>query len=273
MKGLGKIAFIGAGNMAEAMVKGIIKSGLARPHNIYITNKQDNDKLKKLHDAWGVHVDTNKKNVLENADTVLLLVKPQDMEEALQETAGLITPKQLVVSVAAGISLGWLQTRLGEGVPVVRTMPNLPCQVSEGATAVSTGTWADTEHQQVVEKLFSSIGMVVNVKEELIDTITGLSGSGPAYVYLMISALAEAGVQAGLTKEMGFQLAVQTVLGAAKLVKESGLDSNKLMSLTASKGGTTSAGLKELEDGDFATIIGAAVKMAAKRSKELSLAF
>lgn len=270
--GLGKIAFIGAGNMAEAMIQGILSSGLSRPEDIYVTNKQDNARLESLQRRWNVQIHSEKKQVIEGAAIILLLVKPQDMEEVLDEVGPLISSSQLVVSVAAGISLAWLEKRLGPGIPLVRTMPNLPCQVKEGAAAACMGAWTHPRHKRLVDKLFSHIGMVVHVQEELIDTITGLSGSGPAYVYMMISALAEAGVQSGLTGEVAFPLAVQTVLGAAKLVKESGLDSMQLVKLTSSRGGTTLAGLQELENGGFAAIVGSAVKKAAKKSKELNLA-
>lgn len=270
--GLGKIAFIGAGNMAEAMIQGILSSGLSRPEDIFVTNKQDYVRLENLQKRWNVNIHSEKKQVIDGASIILLLVKPQDMEEVLDEAGPLISSSQLVVSVAAGISLAWLEKRLGSGIPLVRTMPNLPCQVKEGATAACMSAWTQPRHKRQVDRLFSHMGLVVHVKEELIDTITGLSGSGPAYVYMMISALAEAGVQAGLTGEVAFPLAVQTVLGAAKLVKESGLDSLQLVKLTSSRGGTTLAGLQELENGGFAAIVGSAVKKAAKKSKELNLA-
>ncbi len=268
----GKIAFIGGGNMAEAMIRGMLASGICRAEDIFVTNKEDSARLAYLKKHWHVHTREDKKSVIEDAAVILLLVKPQDMEEVLEEVAPLIDSSQLVVSVAAGISLAWLEKRLGPGLPVVRTMPNLPCQVKEGATAACMGRWACSRHKRLVDELFSPIGLVVHVKEELIDTITGLSGSGPAYVYMMISALADAGVQSGLTGEVAFPLAVQTVLGAAKLVKESGLDSRQLLKLTSSKGGTTLAGLQELENGGFAATVGLAVKKAAKKSKEMNLA-
>ncbi|MEW6622293.1 MAG: pyrroline-5-carboxylate reductase [Bacillota bacterium] len=273
MRVFGKIAFIGAGNMAEAMIKGLISSGLAEPSEIFVTNKADREKLERLNAKWGVRTSYDRKNVLEDARIVILAVKPQDMETALLEIKGFIKDNQLVISTAAGLSLEWFEKRLNNGVPVVRTMSNLPCQVKAGATAVTMGRNTNGRHRFLVDAIFNSLGIVVHVREDLIDTITGLSGSGPAYVYLMISALADAGEQSGLSKEVAFELAVQTVFGAAKLVKESGIDSKKLVQLTASKGGTTLAGLQELEQGGFTKTIGAAVKMAAKRSKELSLSY
>lgn len=272
MKGLGKIAFIGAGNMAEAMLQGMLAGGICRAKDIFVTNKEDSRRLSYLKQRYGVNTSAEKKEVIEDAALVLLLVKPQDMEEVLGEMSSLIDSSQLVVSMAAGISLPWLEKRLGPGIPVVRVMPNLPCQVKEGAAAVSMGTWARSRHKKLADKLLSPIGLVVHVKEELIDTITGLSGSGPAYVFMMISALADAGVQSGLTGEVAFPLAVQTVLGAAKLVKESGLDSSQLVQLTTSKGGTTLAGLQELEKGGFSAMVALAVKKAARKSKEMNQA-
>ena len=269
----GKIAFIGAGNMAESMIKGLLSSGFADAGNIYVTNKSDEDKLEGLKTRWGVKISYDKAYVLEGARIVIFGVKPQDMECALNEVKGLLTQEQLAISTAAGLSLEWFEQRLGKGYSLVRTMTNLPCQVKAGATAVTMGENAKNSQRFIVDALFSSLGIVVHVKEDMIDTITGLSGSGPAYVYLMIAAMTEAGEQNGLAKEVAFQLAVQTVFGAAKLVKESGMDSNKLVQLTSSKGGTTLAGLKELEKGGFTETIGSAVKMAAKRSRELSVSY
>ena len=273
MNMFGKVAFIGAGNMAEAMIKGLLSSGFADAKDIYVTNKSDKNKLETLKTQWGVNVSSEKRHVIENAKIVVLGVKPQDMEGALREMKGLITQEQLVISTAAGLSHDWFEKHLGKGYCLVRTMTNLPCQVKAGATAVTMGHNTKDSQRFIVDALFSSLGIVVHVKEEMIDTITGLSGSGPAYVYLMIAAMAEAGEQNGLAKEVSFQLAVQTVFGAAKLVKESGIDSTKLVQLTSSKGGTTLAGLKELENGGFTKMIGSAVKMAAQRSKELSVSF
>ena len=269
----GKIAFIGAGNMAEAMIKGLLSSGFADAGNIYVTNKSDRDKLAGLKTRWGVKTSHDKAHVLEDARIVVLGVKPQDMEGALNEMKGLLTQEQLIISTAAGLSLDWFEKRLDEDYCLVRTMTNLPCQVKAGATAVTMGKNTKDSQRFIVDALFSSLGIVMHVKEDMIDTITGLSGSGPAYVYLMIAAMAEAGEQNGLAKEVAFQLAVQTVFGAAKLVKESGIDSKKLVQLTSSKGGTTLAGLKELENGGFTRIIGSAVKMAAQRSRELSVSY
>ncbi len=273
MNMFGKIAFIGAGNMAEAMIKGILSSGMAEPTNIYVTNKNNTQRLEKLNKKWGVIVSQNKKVVLQNAKIVVLVVKPQDMEQTLTEIKDLLTKDQLIISTAAGLSLDWFEKRLGTGYSLVRTMTNLPCQVKEGATAVTMGKNTGNSQRFIIDALFSSLGIVVHVKEDKIDTITGLSGSGPAYVYLMINAMAEAGEQSGLSKEVAFQLAVQTVFGAAKLVKETGIDSKKLVQLTSSKGGTTLAGLKELEKGGFREAVTAAVRSAAKRSKELSVNF
>ncbi len=272
MKGLGKIGFIGAGNMAEAMLQGMLTGGICQPGDIHVTNKEDSQRLQNLKERFGVHTTAHTREVIQGAAIILLLVKPQDMEEVMEEVTPLIDSRQLVISVAAGISLPWLEKRLGPGLPVVRVMPNLPCQVKEGATAASMGTWTRPRHKILVDKVFRPIGLVVHVQEDLIDTITGLSGSGPAYVYMMISALAEAGVQSGLTGEVAFPLAVQTVLGGAKLVKESGLDSQQLLQLTSSKGGTTLAGLQELEKGGFSAMVSLAVRKAAKKSREMNLA-
>jgi len=269
----GKVAFVGAGNMAEAMIKGLLSSGFTNAGNIYVTNKSDRDKLEGLKTLWGVKTSYDKAHVLEGARIVILGVKPQDMDCALSELKGLLTKDQLIISTAAGLSFDWFEKRLDKEYALVRTMSNLPCQVKAGATAVTMGENTQNSQRFMVDSLFSSLGIVIHVKEEMLDTITGLSGSGPAYVYMMIAAMTEAGEQNGLAKDVAFQLAVQTVFGAAKLVKETGIDSNKLVKLTSSKGGTTLAGLKELERGEFTKLIGSAIEMGAKRSRELGLSY
>src|SRR5690554_4551186 len=177
MNMFGKIAFIGAGNMAEAMIKGILSSGMAEPTNIYVTNKNNTQRLEKLNKKWGVIVSQNKKVVLQNAKIVVLVVKPQDMEQTLTEIKDLLTKDQLIISTAAGLSLDWFEKRLGTGYSLVRTMTNLPCQVKEGATAVTMGKNTGNSQRFIIDALFSSLGIVVHVKEDKIDTITGLSGS------------------------------------------------------------------------------------------------
>lgn len=266
---IGKIGFIGAGNMAEALIKGILGAGLAEPDNVFVTNKEKRERLFYLQDTWGVRISEDREKVISDAQVVILAAKPNDMPHVMTEVKELITENQLVISVAAGITLSWLESHLKPGVPVIRTMSNTSCQVKEAATAMSLGTFATESNRFLADAIFGSIGLVVVVPEESIDAVTGLSGSGPAYVYLMLESLVEAGMNVGLPREIAKDLAVQTVFGAAKMVKDTGCDPSELRAKVASPGGTTMAALSVLEKAGFSNTLVSAVQQATLRSKEL----
>ncbi|MDI3534035.1 MAG: pyrroline-5-carboxylate reductase [Thermosediminibacterales bacterium] len=263
------IGFIGAGSMAEAIIGGLLTSEKIKPENIIITNRNNVERLHKLNEKWGIDITRDKFEVIEKSNVVILAVKPQDIKGLLEEIGQYIKSSQVVVSVAAGISTSFIESFLTEKAAVVRSMPNTSCMIKESATALCGGKWADREHIDIAKQIFSAVGRVVTVNEEDMDAVTGLSGSGPAYVYLMIEALIDAGVQAGLNKDVSKELAIQTVLGAAKMAAESGEEPVVLRNKVTSPGGTTMAGLSVLNKLGFKDSLVKAVAAAKKRSKEL----
>lgn len=269
-----KIAFIGSGNMAEALIKGTINSSIIKPENILISDIRK-ERIKFLHDTYKVQLASDNLDVMKKADIVILSVKPQIIIEVLDQISGSANDSKLIISIAAGISLEIIQKTLDkEGTKtlrLIRAMPNTPALVQTGATAMSKGVNALEEDMKTAKEIFSAVGKVVEVNEDLMDAVTGLSGSGPAYIFLIIEALIDAGVKAGLPRDISMTLSIQTVLGAAKLVSESGEHPEKLKDMVTSPGGTTLAGLHALEEGELKAVLMNAVKSATKRSKELGI--
>lgn len=265
-----KLAFIGAGSMAEALISGLINSGTAEPGQVWVTNRRQTPRLTELAARWQVRTSTDKEETLTGAGVVVLAVKPQDAVQALTEAAPHLKAGQLVISVLAGIPIAFIQGFLAPGVGVVRTMPNTSCLVGESATALSLGPGVTPRQAALAETIFASVGKVVTVAETAIDAVTGLSGSGPAYVYLMIEALTVAGVQVGLDPAVAGVLAGQTVFGAAKMVLETGEDPEVLRRRVMSPGGTTVEGLKALEEKEFVPAVVEAVARATRRAGELA---
>jgi len=263
------MGFIGAGSMAEALVAGVLSAGVTFAPSIVVTNRSRQDRLDRMALRWGVRTTRSKAEVCASSDVVVLATKPADIPTALEQLQGLLAPCHLVVSVAAGIPCGLIERHLGEGIPVIRAMPNTSCHVQESATAIARGQWATDEHEQVARLVFGAVGRVVSVPEEWLDAVTGLSGSGPAYVYLLMEALAEAGVELGLSPEVSRLLTQQTVLGAARMVLETGEDPALLRHKVTSPNGTTMAALKVLEEMGFVSALREAVRRATARSREM----
>lgn len=255
--------------MAEAMVAGLLTAGVTFAPSIVVTNRSRQDRLDAMALRWGVRTTRSKAEVCASADVVVLATKPADIPAALGQLRGLVSPRHLVLSVVAGIPCGLVEESLGEGIPVIRAMPNTSCHVKESATAVARGRWAREEHQEVARTIFAAVGEVVTVPEEWLDAVTGLSGSGPAYVYLLMEALAEAGVEVGLSPEVSRLLTRQTVLGAARMVLETGEDPALLRRKVTSPNGTTMAALKVLEEMGFVAALREAVRRATARSREM----
>lgn len=264
-----KIGFCGAGSMAEALIRGLLASGQVRADQVIVTNRSNDDRLAAMRERHGVRTAREKSVVASESDILVLAVKPKDMGYLLEEIGPLTREGQVVISVAAGLTAASLIERLTPGVQVVRAMPNTSCQVCESATAISPGEGAGREAVEMALAIFSCVGRVVEVPESMLDVVTGLSGSGPAYVYLMIEALTEAGTRAGLAPEVALELATQTVFGAAKMIMDTGENPASLRHRVMSPGGTTVAGLQELSDRGFTQSLGAAVARAAGRAKEL----
>ncbi len=262
------IAFVGAGNMAGALIRGLIGTATI-PATHIIAADPDQARLDLLESDLAIRVAKSNEAAVEKANVVVLATKPQVFGQVLPSVAASLKPGTLVISIAAGISTRIIERMLPEGTRVVRTMPNTPALVGAGATAVAPGTHATEEDLALAKKLFESVGTVVRVPESQIDAVTGLSGSGPAYVFAMIEALRDAGVREGLPEATALELASQTVFGASRLLLERGEAPESLRQKVTSPGGTTVAGLQALDAQGFRDAVLGAVRAATKRSIEL----
>jgi len=263
-----RIGFIGAGQMATALAQGFVRAGLAAASDL-VASDPSSDARERFAQATGGKTTADNGEVMRAGEVLFLAVKPQQMGQVLAGLRGGVSQTPLVVSIAAGISLARLADGLGQEVRLVRVMPNTPCLVGRGASAYCLGARATTADGALVRQLLESVGTAYQVDERLMDAVTGLSGSGPAFVYVMIEALADGGVRAGLPRPVALDLAAQTVLGAAEMVRRSGEHPAVLKDRVASPGGTTIAGLQALESGGLRAALMAAVEAAARRSQEL----
>jgi pyrroline-5-carboxylate reductase len=263
-----KIAFLGAGNMAEALVKGLLRAGIAAPADVVCAEPRA-ERREELANRYGVTMLASNLEAAEQSDIVVLSVKPQTMDDLLDEIAPAIDHRKLVISIAAGFSIQAIARKLGAGVHIVRTMPNTPALVGAGATALARGAHATDADLGEAKKLFEAVGIAHVVDEHLLDAVTGLSGSGPAFMFLAIEALADGGVKVGLARPVAMALAAQTVMGAAKLVLETGEHPGRLKDQVTSPGGTAIAGVHALEEGGLRAALIAAVEAATRRSHEL----
>lgn len=262
------IGFLGAGRMATALAQGFIRGGIVTPGAVVASDVERGAREAFVQATGGVAVDDNA--TVAGASTVVVAVKPHQVGEVLRELRGRLTPEHLVISIAAGVTLGQLQGYLAEGMRVVRVMPNTPAVVGASATGFALGAGCRAEDAAWVTRLFSSVGVAFQVRESLLDAVTGLSGSGPAYGYLMIEALSDGGVAAGLPRETSTRLAAQTLLGAARMVLESGLHPGALKDQVTSPGGTTIEGIHELEKAGVRAGLMNAVRAAAEKSRRLA---
>ena len=269
---LGKsIGFLGTGNMAEALIKGLIAAGVVEPSQIHGSDPR-RERCQDLTARFGIVTTTQNVEVVKAAEIIVLSVKPQILPQVLDEVAPHLPPHALVISIAAGIPVSLIEKRLPKGTRVVRTMPNTPALVGAGATAIAAGSHATPEDLEAAKKIFDAVGMTVLLDEEQLDAVTGLSGSGPAYVFLIIEALSDAGVKMGLSRYNAQALAAQTVLGSAKLLLETHEHPGRLKDMVTSPGGTAIAGLHTLEAGGLRTTLINAVEAATRRSQELGAA-
>ena len=265
------LGFLGAGNMAGALIKGLLHAGVVSPDRIYASDVKT-DRLKQLAAAHGIHVTSDNHELVRKCDVLVLATKPQVIDKALSAVSGDIKEGTLVVSVAAGVPIAALEARLPPNARVVRSMPNTPAIALAGATAIAAGTHATEADLAVARALFEAVGRVVTLEEAQLDAVTGLSGSGPAYIMLIIEALADGGVKVGLHRDTALLLAAQTVYGSAKLQLETGEHPGRLKDMVTSPGGTAIAGLHTLESGALRKTLIDAVESATKRSAELGAA-
>ncbi len=263
------IGFIGAGNMAETLISGLIGSQQSQPDRLICSDVRK-PRLDALSDQYGVQTTSDNKAVIKASDIVIYAVKPQIMGNVLKETAGSLDLSKLTLSIAAGVPMAAIEKVVKKKLRLIRVIPNVCVAVKEGATAIATSAHATDEDVELAKEVFQSVGRCVLLKDEhLMDAATGLSGSGPAYVFIILDALSDAGVKMGLTREDARELAAQTVLGAARMLLETDLDAGQLKDLVTSPGGTTIAGLHALEKGRLRATLINGVEAAALRSKEL----
>lgn len=264
----GKLAIIGAGAMGSAFARGVIDAGLYNAESVVMTDV-DRERLALMSEQLGAVAAADNVSAAGEAEVVLIAVKPAIVKPALLEISSVMDASKLVISIAAGVKLDLIESCLPDGVGAIRAMPNTPCQIGCGAVGFACGKSVTDEQVAMAEKLFEAVGIGLRVPEKQLDAVTGLSGSGPAYVYLIIEALSDAGVRVGLTRDISLKLAAQTVYGAAKMVVETGEHPAKLKDNVTSPGGTTIAGIDALEKHGCRSALMEAVKAATKRSEEL----
>jgi pyrroline-5-carboxylate reductase len=261
------VAIIGAGVMGETLLSGLVRAG--RSVGDLLVGEKRRERAVELEERYGVKVVDNVE-AARTADTLVLVVKPQDMEDLLAEIRSSVRPGQLVVSLAAGITTAFLEAHLPDGVAVVRVMPNTPALVDEGMSAISRGSHCDENHLVEAESLMDSVGKVIRVPERQQDAVTAVSGSGPAYIFFVVESMIEAGVHLGLPRSTAYELVVQTLVGSAKLLRETGDHPTVLREQVTSPAGTTAAAVRQLEDHKVRAAFLTALEAARDRSRELA---
>lgn len=263
-----KIGFIGAGAMAEALVKGLLCSGKYSPGELCVGDISET-RLKIFQEKYNVvgHKDNNK--VVQVSDIIIFAVKPDKAKGVICQVRDSLNKDKLSITIAAGISTAAVEDWVEKEIPVVRVMPNTPCLVGKGISAISLGRYCEGYHMDTTEMIFTCVGDTVNVSEAQMNGVTGVSGSGPAYIYLVMEAMIDAAVTAGLPRDVAVQLVVSTVMGSAEMVAQTGEHPAVLKAQVMSPGGTTAAGLKELEDGRIRALFINAIKAAADRAGEI----
>jgi len=267
-----KLGFIGGGNMTEALLKGLLTSSSVGPKDVLVSDLLS-DRLEYLNKEYKVKITDDSRKLVQKSDILILAVKPQVIGKVLESISDVVDKHKIIISVAAGISINFIEDILDrEGknkISVIRTMPNTPALVQEGATAICGGGHSSKLDIKIAHHIFKAIGQTVAIEETHMDAVTGLSGSGPAYIFMIIEALSDAGVKVGLSREVSNILTIQTILGSAKLARDGGKHPGELKDMVTSPGGTTISGLHMLEEGGVRTALMNAVERATQRSREL----
>ena len=263
-----RVGFLGAGNMGEAIIKGLLQTGLVPASAIAATDVRA-DRLQQLASQYGIGAASSNHDLVAKSDVIILAVKPQIMGAVLKEIAGAVDRTRLLISVAAGVPVARLREGLGKPARLIRVMPNTPALVLEGVTAIARADGLEAGDLDLAQELFGAVGRAVVLDEDALDAVTGLSGSGPAYVAIVIESLADGGVKMGLDRATAMILAAQTVLGSARLILETGMHPGQLKDMVSSPGGTTIAGIAALEEGGVRRTFIGAVERATLRSREL----
>jgi pyrroline-5-carboxylate reductase len=271
MKNRPTITFIGAGSMAESLISGMTKT-LYVPEQIIVTNRCDRTRLEYMNKTYGVRSETDKRKAVKEADIIILAMKPKDVAEAMGAVASAIHGHQLIISLLAGVTTDTIVSLVGKNVAVIRAMPNTSAAIGQSATAISQGRFATAAHVAIAKKLFETVGIVAIVPEQDLHAVTGLSGSGPAYVYYLVEAMEKAAEEIGLDRSVAKPLILQTIIGAAHMLQSTNKHPSILRKEVTSPGGTTEAGIQMLEQYRFQEAVAACIKRATERSEELGKA-
>jgi pyrroline-5-carboxylate reductase len=264
-----RLAIIGAGKIGESLIHGLIGSGWRKPDEIVATGRRD-ERIAELKEKYGVVATSSNVEAIEGASLVVLCVKWGDLHALLEEIGDKLTPEQTVLSILAGVPTAKIEAKIADGVAVVRAMPNTPATVQEGMAGICAGAHADESHLALAEEVLSHVGAVVRVREDLMDAITAVSGSGPAYFALLAEAMIEAGILLGLSRDISTELVVQTMFGTAKLLRDEKIHPVELREDVTSPGGTTIRAIRELERAGVRAAFLNAIQAAMERSRELA---
>ena len=265
----GRLAILGTGRMGEALLGGLLRSGWAVPDQLWCTVRSE-DRARRIAETYGVRADTDSAAAAADADVVLIAVKPQTIRALLTDVGPKIRSEQTVISVAAGVPTSTIEEFLADGVPVVRVMSNVPVLVDEAMSAISAGRFATEEHLAITEQILGHVGKVVRLGEEHLDSVTALSGSGPAYFFLLAEAMIDAGILLGLPRDVATELIIQTMVGSAKMLRDTGRHPVELRESVTSPGGTTIAAIRVLEQERVRAAFLNAIEAAKLRSEELA---
>jgi pyrroline-5-carboxylate reductase len=263
-----KICVIGAGKMGGALIHGLISNKMVTPKSLFAID-MIKDRCDYIHMKYGIECSTNVTSFVDGSDIIIIAVKPKEIENLTKNIKNLLTVKKLVITLAAGVSTRFLSRLIGDDVPIIRAMPNIAVLVNEGMIALAKGANSTDEQMKLTEKIFNTIGKVAIVEEKHMDTVTGLSGSGPAYVYSVIEAMSNGAIKDGLDRELALQLAAQTTLGAAKMVLKTGKQPSELIDMVVTPGGTTEQGLLQLEKNKVKQAFIQAVIKASEKSRKM----
>src|SRR4030042_4171940 len=259
-----KISFIGGGNMAEAMLRGLLKKKIITPKQLLVSEPRE-ERIQFLSQKYRIHVTSDNKAAVRFGEIIILAVKPQIIKGVVQESAGVVPSKHVIISIAAGITIAFIASQTGKDKRIVRAMPNTPSQIGEGAIALCGGGKATPHDIRVARDIFAAVGTTVMIPEAQMDAVPGLAGSGPAYIFLIIEALTDGGVKMGLPRDVAQSLVLQTIIGSGRMVVETGDHPSTLKDLVTSPGGTTIAGLQVLEEkGIRGALINAVVAASAR---------
>lgn len=263
------IALIGAGQMGEALLRGLFEKNFLGADKVLISDVSK-ERTESLSEKYGVSVAKDNREAVGEAQTIILAVKPQNIAEVLGEVADRLNEDKLVISIAAGVPTKKIENLIGRPVPVVRVMPNAPALVGEAMSALSPGKFAGDEHLSEAKMVLGAVGQVVEVPEEQLNAVTAVSGSGPAYFYLLVEELIDCAEQVGIDRDVAQRLVIQTIVGAAAMLKETGKSPENLRLMVTSPGGTTEAALEIFREADFSEIVRKAIKAAVRRAEELA---